>query len=83
VNVWLWGATALLVGLVPCGWIAMRETRMDALAALELAGTVTTLVLVLLAQGFNRASYYTVPVALAFMSFVGALLITRFLSRRL
>ena len=82
-NVWLWGATALLVGLVPCGWIAMRETRMDALAALELAGTITTLVLVLLAQGFDRASYYTVPVALAFLSFVGALLITRFLGRHL
>lgn len=82
-NVWLWGATALLVGLVPCGWIAMRETRMDALAALELAGTITTLTLVLLAEGFHRASYYTVPIALAFLSFVGALLITRFLGRHL
>ena len=82
-NVWLWGATALLVGLVPCGWIAMRETRMDALVALELAGTITTLALVLLAQGFERASYYTVPVALAFLSFVGALLLTRFLGRHL
>src|SRR4029450_6045665 len=61
VNVWLWGATALLVGLVPCGWIAMRETRMDALAALELAGTVTTLVLVLLPPGFHRRSYYNSP----------------------
>jgi multisubunit Na+/H+ antiporter MnhF subunit len=83
VNVWLWGATALLVGLVPCGWIAMRETRMDALAALELSGTITTLVLVLLAEGFNRVSYYTVPIVLAFLSFIGALLITRFLGRHL
>ena len=82
-NVWLWGATALLLGLVPCGWIAMRETRVDALVALELAGTVTTLALVLLAQGFDRASYYTVPVALAFLSFVGALLLARFLGRHL
>jgi multisubunit Na+/H+ antiporter MnhF subunit len=81
VSVWLWGATALLVGLVPCGWVAIRATRMDALVALELAGTVVTLVLVLLAQGFNRASYYTVPVALAFLSFVGALLLARFLGR--
>jgi multisubunit Na+/H+ antiporter MnhF subunit len=80
-NVWLWGATALLVGLVPCGWVAMRETRMDALAALELGGTISTLALVLLAEGFNRVSYYTVPVALAFLSFVGALLIARFMGR--
>jgi len=83
VNVWLWGATALLVGLVPCGWIALRETRVDALVALELAGTVATLALVLLAQGFDRASYYSVPLALAFLSFVGALLLARFLGRHL
>jgi multicomponent Na+:H+ antiporter subunit F len=83
VSVWLWGATALLVGLVPCGWIAMRETRMDAVVALELGGTIATLTLVLLAQGFNRASYYSVPIALAFLSFVGALLLTRFLGRHL
>ncbi len=82
-NVWLWGATALLVGLVPCGWIALRETRVDALVALELAGTVSTLALVLLAQGFDRASYYSVPLALAFLSFVGALVLARFLGRHL
>jgi multisubunit Na+/H+ antiporter MnhF subunit len=56
---------------------------MDALVALELAGTLVTLALVLLAQGFDRASYYTVPVALAFLSFVGALLLARFLGRHL
>ena len=82
-SVWLWGAAALLVGLVPCGWIALRETRMDAVVALELGGTIATLTLVLLAQGFNRASYYSVPIALAFLSFVGALLLTRFLGRHL
>jgi multisubunit Na+/H+ antiporter MnhF subunit len=61
----------------------MRGTRMDALVALELAGTITTLALVLLAQGFHRASYYSVPIALTFLSFVGALLLTRFLGRHL
>jgi multisubunit Na+/H+ antiporter MnhF subunit len=82
-NVWLWGATALLVGFVPCGWVAMRASRVDALVAVELAGTVTILALVLLSEGFNRASYMGVPLALAFMSFVGALLIARFLGRHL
>jgi multisubunit Na+/H+ antiporter MnhF subunit len=56
---------------------------MDALVALELAGTVATLVLVLLVQGFDRASYYSVPIAVAFLSFVGALLLARFLGRHL
>jgi len=82
-NVWLWGATALLVGIVPCGWIALRASRVDALVALEVAGTVTTLALVLFSEGFNRASYMGVPLALAFMSVVGALLVARFLGRHL
>jgi multisubunit Na+/H+ antiporter MnhF subunit len=56
---------------------------MDALVALEVAGTLATLALVLMSEGFNRASYMGVPVALAFMSFVGALVIARFLGRHL
>ena len=82
-NVWLWGATALLAGFAPCGWIALRATRADALVGLEVTGTLATLALVLMAEGFNRASYVGVPVVLAFMAVVGALVIARFLGRHL
>ena len=82
-NVWLWGATALLLGIVPCGWTAMRATRADALVALEVAGTVSTLALVLMSEGFHRASYMSVPLVLAFLAIVGSLLIARFLGRHL
>jgi multisubunit Na+/H+ antiporter MnhF subunit len=81
VNVWLWGATALLLGLVPCGWLAMRGSRVDALVALQTAGTVTTLVLVLFAEGFHRSSYMGLALALPFLGFVGTLFIARFLGR--
>ncbi len=80
-NVWLWGATALLLGLVPCGWLALRASRVDALVALQTAGTVVTLVLLLLAEGFNRAAYTGVALILAFVSFVGILVIARFMGR--
>lgn len=82
-NVWLWGATALLVGLVPCGALALRASRIDALVALQTAGTVTTLTLVLLAEGFHRASYMGLALALAFLSFTGTLVFARFLGRHL
>ena len=82
-NVWLWGATALLLGFVPCGWLALRASRMDALIALQTAGTLTTLALVLLAEGFSRASYMGLPLALAFLSFTGTLVFARFLGRHL
>jgi multicomponent Na+:H+ antiporter subunit F len=83
VNVWLWGATAALLGLVPCGWLAVRASRIDAVVALQTAGTLTTLVLVMLAEGFERASYMGVALSLAFLSFIGVLLIARFLGRHL
>jgi multisubunit Na+/H+ antiporter MnhF subunit len=83
VNTWLWAATALLLGVVPCGWLALRASRVDALVGLQTAGTLTTLVLVLLAEGFERSSYMGVALALAFLSFTGVLLIARFLGRHL
>jgi len=83
VNVWLIGATALLVGLLPCGWVVLRGRRAtDALVGLELGSTLVTVVLVLLAEGFHRSSYFTLPLALAALSFLGTLVFIRFLGDR-
>lgn len=82
-NVWLIAATVLLAGLVPCGWVLLRAQLADALVALELGSTLVTVVLVLLAEGFHRSSYFTVPVVLAALSFVGTLVFLRFLGDRL
>ena len=82
-NVWLWGATALMLGFLPCGWVALRASRVDALVALQTAGTLTTLVLVLLSEGFNRASYMGLALVLPFAGFVGSLFVARMLARRL
>jgi len=82
VNVWLVAATVLLVGLIPCGWVLLRGQLLDALVALQLTSTLATVVLVLLAEGFHRSSYFTVPLLLAALSFVGALVFVRFLGER-
>jgi multisubunit Na+/H+ antiporter MnhF subunit len=82
VNVWLLAATVLLAGLVPCGWVLLRERLLDALVAFELTSTLVTVVLVLLAEGFHRSSYFVVPLVLAALSFVGALVFVRFLGDR-
>ena len=81
-NVWLIAATVLLAGLLPCGWVILRAQLTDALVALELGSTLVTLVLVLLAEGFHRSSYFTVPLVLAALSFVGTLVFIRFLGDR-
>lgn len=82
-NVWLWGAAALLLGFVPCGWIALRASRVDAFVALQTAGSLTTLVLVLFSEGFNRASYMGLALVLPFAGFVGSLFVARMLARQL
>jgi multisubunit Na+/H+ antiporter MnhF subunit len=82
VNVWLVAATVLLVGLLPCGWVLLRARLLDGLVALELGNTLVTLVLVLLAEGFHRSAYFTLPLVLAALGFVGVLVLVRFLGGR-
>ena len=60
----------------------MTRDLTDALVAFELSSTLVTVVLVLLAEGFHRASYFVVPLALAALSFVGALVFVRLLGDR-
>jgi multisubunit Na+/H+ antiporter MnhF subunit len=83
VNVWLIGATILLVALAPCLLVCLRGSILDAFVALELGTTVMTLALVLLAQGFGRSSYYALPLVLAVLGFVGVLVSVRFLGEHL
>jgi multisubunit Na+/H+ antiporter MnhF subunit len=82
VNVWLVAATVLLAGLVPCAWVLVRGELTEALVALELSSTLVTVVLVLLSEGFHRSSYFTLPLVLAGLQFVGTLVFVRFLGER-
>jgi multisubunit Na+/H+ antiporter MnhF subunit len=53
------------------------------LVALELSGTVSTAILLLLAEGLHRSSFASLAIVFAFLSFVGALAFARLLERRL
>jgi multicomponent Na+:H+ antiporter subunit F len=79
---WTAAAVVLLVALVPLGYLLVRAPLADALVALELAGTMVVLVLVLLAQAFSRPSYYVVPMTLAPLTLLGGVLFARFLPTR-
>lgn len=80
-NVWLIAVAVLLTGLVPCVWVAMRGTIMSAMAALELASTITTLALLMIAQGMRRDPFMDLALVSAILSFAGALTFVRFLER--
>lgn len=75
---WLLGAAALLVGgLGPAVLLTMRGDPVRRLLGLQLAGPVTVLVLLLLAQGLGQSTYLIVPLCLALVGFTGTLVFTR------
>jgi multisubunit Na+/H+ antiporter MnhF subunit len=82
VNVWFLGATILLLATVPCAYVVVRGNVLEALVGIELIATVMTLVLLLLAEGYHRNSYYTLPLVLAFANVVGGLIFVRFFADR-
>ncbi|HYY32538.1 MAG TPA: monovalent cation/H+ antiporter complex subunit F [Gaiellaceae bacterium] len=80
-NGWLVAATILLASLAPLVWIVLRDSALEGLVALELAGVVVTMVLLLLAQGFGRTIYVDLALVLAPLQFVGGLVFVRMLER--
>jgi multicomponent Na+:H+ antiporter subunit F len=79
-NEWLIGAVVLLAGgLVPLTIAGLTTDVMAAAAALNLAGPVATLILLLLAEGFHRQPFVDLALVLAVMSFIGSVIVARFL----
>jgi multicomponent Na+:H+ antiporter subunit F len=68
-------------GCRPLGFGAVRKRPLDALVALELAGSLTVLTLLCFAEGFHRSFEYGVAVIAAVMSWAGGLVFARFLGR--
>lgn len=80
-NVWLWAATVLIASLALLLPVLARAPRIDALVALECASVVTTVALMLLAQGFGRSIYTNVALVLAALSLAGTFAFARFMER--
>jgi multicomponent Na+:H+ antiporter subunit F len=81
VNIFLVAAVVLMVGLGPCLWVVVHAEIVGALGALELASTITTLVLLCIAQGLHHDSFMDLALVSALLSFAGSLAFARFLER--
>jgi multisubunit Na+/H+ antiporter MnhF subunit len=83
VNRWLVGAAVLLVvGMLPAVVVASRGQVLDRLAGLAMAGVVATLVMLLLATGYQRSSYLDTALVLAALSLTGSLVFARLVVRQ-
>ena len=81
-NEWILAAIVLVLGgILPCLMVSVRASAMEALVALEMAGVIAVLVLLLLAEGFQRQPFVDLALVLALLSFVGALAFVRFMER--
>jgi multicomponent Na+:H+ antiporter subunit F len=80
-NEWLWGATVLLALILVLTVAFVRRPAGDALVALELAGTLGTLALLLLAEGTERQGFVDLALVLAVMSFTGTIAFVRLMRR--
>jgi len=81
VNAFTVTATLLAALLAPLGAVASLRRPIDGLVALELAGTLTVLILVCLAEGLHRPFEFGVAIAAAVLSWIGGLVFARFLGR--
>ena len=80
-NAYQLAATGLIVAVGPCALVCARTRPADGLVALILAGILTTLALLCLAEGYHRGTYFTVALVCAALTWVGGLVFARFLSR--
>ena len=80
-NAWLLAATAVVFALIPCGIVSFRGTPVDRMVGLEMTGILTSLILILLAQGIGNPNFYDLGLTMALLAFGGGLVFVRFLER--
>ena len=74
-------AIVMLIGVIPCGIVVWRGTAMEALVGYEAISSIAVMVLVLLAEGFNRFGELELPIVLAVLLFSSGLVFVHALER--
>jgi multisubunit Na+/H+ antiporter MnhF subunit len=82
-NEWEIAAAALGAALIPCLAVCLSTGAMRALAAFQVAGTVASSALMLLAEGFHRQPFVDLALLLAVLSVIGAMAFARLMERHL
>jgi len=78
---WFVAAAVLVAALIPCGWVCLRREFAEGVVAVQLAGTIASLALLVLAEAERREPFGVLAVVLVALSFAGTLIFLRFLER--
>ncbi|MBJ6749749.1 monovalent cation/H+ antiporter complex subunit F [Geomonas anaerohicana] len=80
-NIWLIAALALVLLMLPCGWLCYTGSLMERFVALQMAQLFAVLGILLLAEGYRRSIYFDLSLVLAVLSLASGLVYLRFLER--
>ncbi len=75
-------AIVMLAALVPCGAVVLKGSAMEAVVAFEAAAATIVIVLLLIAEGFDRSGEFELPLLSAILSYGSGLVFVRFMERR-
>jgi multisubunit Na+/H+ antiporter MnhF subunit len=82
-NLWQLASVALLAPLIASVWVTFRGPSESRLVGLEYAGLAVVLMLLFLAEGFGRADFIDLALALGLLAFGGGMVFVRFLENKL
>jgi multicomponent Na+:H+ antiporter subunit F len=78
---WIVATIAVLFCLVPCLLRCVRGDALSRLVALEAGSIMTVMILLMLAEAYNRKPFVDLALTLALLSFGAGLVFARFLER--
>jgi multisubunit Na+/H+ antiporter MnhF subunit len=80
-NPWIASAIFVLGCMTACFATCLRRDAMSRLVGLEAGSAMTVIILLLLAEGYDRIPFVDLALTLALLAFGGALVFARFLER--
>ena len=82
-NEWEIAAAVIAGAILPCLGVCVFGTALDALASLELAGTLLSTALMALCEGFHRQPFIDLALLFALLAMLGAFAFARLMERAL
>ena len=76
-NEWEIAAIVLTAAILPCVGVCVFARAASALAALDVATTIATTVLIVLSEGFHRQPFIDLAIVLAVLSVIGSVAFAR------
>ncbi len=82
-NAWWVAAALFALALIPCLAVGLRGPVGQRLVALEMAGTVESLLLLVLAEAMGRPAFMDLGLSMGLLTYGGGLVFARFLEQSL